>query len=29
MTNLYWGLLDRMGVAIQQFGDSTGRLENI
>jgi hypothetical protein len=29
MTNLYLGLLDRMGVPAQHIGDSTGRLENV
>jgi hypothetical protein len=29
MTNLYLAMLDRMGVPAQQFGDSTGRLENV
>ena len=29
MTNLYLALLDRMGVAAERVGDSTGKLENI
>jgi hypothetical protein len=29
MTNLYLAMLDRMGVPARQFGDSTGRLENV
>lgn len=29
MTNLYLSLLDRMGAPIEQFGDSTGRLEEL
>jgi hypothetical protein len=27
MTNLYLSMLDRMGVAAERIGDSTGRLE--
>jgi hypothetical protein len=29
MTNLYLSMLDRMGVAADRVGDSTGKLENI
>lgn len=29
MTNLYLAMLDRAAVPAQQFGDSTGRLENV
>lgn len=29
MTNLYLSILDRMGAPIDQFGDSTGRLEEL
>jgi len=29
MTNLYLSMLDRMGVAAQRVGDSTGKLENV
>jgi len=29
MTNLYLGMLDRLGVPAQQIGDSTGRLESV
>jgi len=29
MTNLYLTMLDRMGVAAQHIGDSTGRLDNV
>ena len=27
MTNLYLGMLDRMGVGADHIGDSTGRLQ--
>lgn len=29
MTNLYLSILDRMGAPIEQFGDSTGRIEEL
>lgn len=29
MTNLYISMLDRMGVEVDEFGDSTGKLEGI
>ena len=29
MTNLYLSMLDRMGVPVDQLGDSTGRLEGL
>ncbi|HLN32447.1 MAG TPA: DUF1552 domain-containing protein [Gemmataceae bacterium] len=29
LTNLYLGMLDRMGVPVKSFGDSTGRLESL
>ena len=29
MTNLYMSMLDRMGVQVEQIGDSTGRLEGL
>ena len=29
MTNLYLSMLDRMGVAAQRVGDSTGKLEDV
>ena len=29
LTNLYLGLLDRMGVRAERFSDSTGKLEGL
>ena len=29
LTNLYLTLLDRMGVPVEQIGDSTGKLPNL
>jgi hypothetical protein len=29
MTNLYLSMLDRMGVPVEQIGDSNGRLEGL
>ena len=29
LTNLYLSLLDRMGVPLDKFGDSSGKLENL
>ncbi len=29
MTNLYLSMLDRMGVSLDRFGDSTGRVKNL
>jgi hypothetical protein len=29
MSNLFVTMLDRMGVRVDQFGDSTGRFDNI
>jgi len=29
LNNLYLSLLDRMGASVDQFGDSTGRLEGL
>ena len=27
MTNMYLALLDRLGLPVEQFGDSTGKLD--
>ncbi len=29
MTNLYLAMLDRMGVKLDRFGDSTGRVTDV
>jgi hypothetical protein len=29
ITNLYLSMLDRMGVHVESFGDSTGRLPDL
>ena len=29
MANLYLSMLDRMGLSVERFGDSTGRLDNL